>query len=690
MAVDPAALRNVAVVGHRGCGKTSLVEAMLHVAGAISRMGSIPDGNTVSDWDEDERRREMSIQASICHLDWQGRHVTLVDTPGEPSFHADTMSSFRAADAALVVVNATAGIQVQTARLWNQAAAAGLARLIVITMLERERADFDACVGALRALDAQCVPVQLPIVNDGRVTGVVNLVSMTGTTYPDGALVGVQGPIPEELRGDADDARTVLVETVAESDDELIEKYLADEEITTDELIAGLKRVSRKGRIFPIMCAAPTWGIGADRIVNAIVSVMPSPLDAGVTGAVDASSGERADVPLRVDGPPVAYCFKTLADPFSGKINLLRVLSGTLHSDTQLQDARTGAKERIGQLMRMQGKEHANVVEAAAGEIVAVAKLKDVVTGDLLAAGPTDIAIAPIPFAPAVMSFAITPKVKGEEDKVVQSLRRLGEEDPTLDLHRDEQTGELIVAGVSQMHVEATIARMHRRFGVGVELHPPRVPYRETVSTEAQAEGKHKKQSGGRGQFGDCWLRIEPLPRGSGVEFVDKIVGGAIPRPYIPAVERGVIEAAAQGVLAGFPVVDVRVTAYDGKHHPVDSSEMAFKIAGALGMKAVLEKANPVLLEPIMQIAITVPEEHVGDVMGDLSGRRGQPQGMEASGHTEVIRAEVPLAEMLSYAVDLRAMTGGRGDFTMEFLRYDEVPAHIAQKTVEAVRSKAA
>ena len=688
MAHDPAKLRNVVVLGHRGSGKTSLVEGLLFASGAISRMGSIVDGTTVCDFDDEERRRAMSISTSLCSLNWGAYKLNLLDTPGEPSFHGDTLSAMQAADAALMVVNGPHGVEVQTERLWARAGAGGLARAAVVSMLDRERADFASCVEALHEIDSSCIPVEIPIGSEEGFCGVVDLLSMTATTYSGGAQ-GASGPIPAELAAEAQAARVVLVEAVAESDDELLERYFAGEELSAEEVEQGLHAAVRTGALCPVACAAPTKGIGADRLLDLIVAAFPAPVETPVTAAVD-QDGAPAEILLRADGPAAAYCFKTFADQFSGKISLLKVVGGTLSGDTQVSDSRTGAKERIGQLMQMQGKDHTNVADLGPGDIGAVAKLKDVATGDVLTAGSTDIAIAPVAYPPAVMGFAVTAKVHGEEDKVVTALRRLYEEDPSIDVHRDEQTGELIVGGLSQLHVETIVARTKRRFGVDMELHPPRVPYRETVTAEAQAEGKHRKQSGGRGQYGDCWLRIEPAEAGEGVVFVDKIVGGAIPRSFIPAVEKGVREAATSGVLAGYPVVDVRVTVFDGKYHPVDSSEMAFKIAGSLGMKAALEKAHPVLLEPIMSVSITVPEEHVGDVMGDLSSRRGHPQGMESVGHASIVRAAVPMSEMLSYAIDLRAMTGGRGDYTMEFLRYEEVPAHVAQRTVEEARTQAA
>jgi elongation factor G len=685
---DPAKIRNVTVLGHRGTGKTSLVEAMLFAAGAVTRMGSVAEGTTVADFDEDERRRGMSITASLCHLTWKGVQVNLIDTPGEQSFHADTLSSLRAADAALVVVNAAMGVEVQTERLWSRCDEVGLPRAVVVNMLDRERADFDAALEALRELSPGCVPIQIPIGREGGVQGVVNLVSMTASVY-DGGPAGRDVPIPDDLADAAAAAREALVETVAEADDALIEKYLEGEEITTAELIGGLCQGIASGRLHPVACAAGATGLGADRVLDLVVEGLPGPDAAAAWSGIDQRTGEPVKVVFSEDGPVIAYCFKTLADQFSGRINLLRVVSGVLPSDTQVVNVRTGVKERVGQLLRLQGKEHSPVTELGPGDIGAVAKLKEVTTGDVVTGGNQRVLIEGVQFPAAVMSFAVTAHTQGDDDKVVSSLRRLQEEDPSLDVHRDDQTGDLIVAGLSQMHVEVIVERMRRRFGVEVDLHPPHIPYRETITSSAEAEGKHKKQTGGRGQFGDCWLRVEPLPRGSGFEFADKIVGGAIPRAFIPAVEKGIIEAMQRGELAGYPVVDCKVTLYDGKYHAVDSSEMAFKIAGSIGMKAALTKARPVLLEPIVLVEVTVPEDHVGDVMGDLNSRRGRPLGMETRGHTQVIRAEVPMAEMLSYAPDLRAMTGGRGDYGMEFLRYEEVPSHLMQKVAaEAAAGK--
>ncbi len=665
---DPAQLRNVAVLGHRGSGKTSLVEAMLFAAGSTTRLGRVADGTTVCDFDEDERRRGMSIASALCHLEWNGVKVNLIDTPGEPSFQGDTLAALRAVDAALMVVNAAAGVEVQTERLWNRAAELGMPRAVVVNMLDRERADFDAAIDGLAELAPGAVAIQIPIGADAGFRGVVNLVSMTATTYAEGSPKGTTGPIPDDLAAAAQAAREHLIDVVAEGDDALIEKYLEGEEITTEELIGAILSGVAEGRLSPVVCAAGESGVGVDRVLDLIVEALPSPAAGGASA----------------DGPAVALCFKTLADQFSGRITLMRVFSGVLPSDSHAAVAATGSKERVGSLFTLQGKEHVSIPEIGPGDIGAVAKLKEVATGDVLVTGEATVSFPELELPKPLMSFAVTARNQADEDKLNQSLRRMVDEDPTLELHHDDETGDLILSGLSQMHVEVVAGRVERRFGVAMDLAPPHVPYHETITRSAEAEGKHKKQSGGRGQYADCWVRVEPLPRGAGFEFVDKIVGGAVPRAFIPAVEKGVIEALKQGDLGGYPVVDVRVTLYDGKHHPVDSSEMAFKIAGGLGVKAALAKAGPVLLEPIMLVEVTVPSEHVGDVMGDLNSRRGHPLGMEARGHDEIIRAEVPMSEMLGYANDLRAMTGGRGDSSMEFDHYAEVPAHLAGKAASA------
>ncbi len=682
---DPAKIRNVALVGHRGTGKTSLFEGLLFKAGVANRLGHVTEGTTISDWDEDEKRRQLSLSAALAHVERDGLTFNLIDTPGDSSFLADAIASLQVVETALVVVNAVLGVEVQTERLWARAVDRGLARLFFCNMLDRERADFARAVAALQdAFGQQVVAVHLPIGSEHELVGVVDLLTTKAFTYTDGTTQ--TGDVPADLADAVAAARDKLVDAVASTNDELAEKYLMEEEIGEDELKQAFADAVAKGQIYPVAAGSATHMIGVDLVLD-LLALAPAPatvLAPVVTGA------DGAEVKLESDAaaPAAAFVFKTLADPFSGHINVFRVFRGTLSGDSSVVVTRDGHKERLGQLLKSQGKETKPVDELVAGDIGAVAKLKDVVTGDALCAEGAPVGFPQIEFPAPLMSFAVTAKSKGDEDKVMQALRRLAEEDPMLDVHRDAQTGETIVAGMSQIHVEVIVERMKRRFGVDVELKPPHVPYQETIRGTAKAQGKHKKQTGGRGQFADTWMSVSPQPHGDGFEFVDKIVGGAIPRNFIPAVEKGIRAAMAEGFLAGYPVVDVRVELYDGKHHPVDSSDMAFQIAGSIGFKAAVEKAQPVLLEPIMGVEITVPEESVGDVIGDLNARRGRVLGTTPRGHSNVVAAEVPLAEMLTYAPDLTSMTGGRGDYTMEFLRYEEVPAHITQKVIDEAKKE--
>jgi elongation factor G len=682
---DPGKIRNIALVGHRGTGKTALFEALLYRGGVINRLGKVEEGTTVSDYDDDEKRRQLSLQGTLAHIERGGLILNLIDTPGDPSFQADTIAALRVVETALITVNSVLGVEVQTERLWGRAAEQGLARLFFCNMLDRERADLATAVAALRtAFGQQVVPVQLPIGAEHEFTGVVDLLTMKAHML-DGQKP-VVGDVPPELAGAAAEARATLIEAVAETSDELLEKFFADEEISETELKTAMTAAIAGGQLFPAAAGSATHLVGVDLLLD-LLGTAPAPT--AVAGPVAAAAG-GAEAQLSCDParPAAAFVFKTLADPFSGRINVFRVFQGTVSADSTAVVTRDGHKERFGQLLKPQGKENKPVDKLVAGDIGAVAKLKDVVTGDSLCAEGELVAFPAITFPAPLMSFAVSAKSKGDEDKVIAALRRLAEEDPMMELHRDEQTAETIVGGMSQVHVEVIVERVKRRFGVEVDLKPPRVPYRETIKTSAKAQGRHKKQTGGRGQFGDTWVELQPLGRGEGFEFVDKIVGGVIPRNYIPAVEKGIVEAMREGYLAGYPVVDMRAILYDGSHHPVDSSEMAFKIAGSIGFKNAIEKAQPVLLEPIMTVEVTVPEENVGDIIGDLNSRRGRVLGMNPRGAYSVVAAEVPLAEMLTYAPDLTSMTGGRGDYSMEFLRYEEVPAHMAQKIIEAARKE--
>ncbi len=678
-------IRNVALVGHRGSGKTSLHEGLLFAAGAVNRLGRVTEGTTASDADADEKARQMSISAALTSFEWQERKVNLIDTPGEPSFVADALGALRVCESAVFVVNAVMGVEVSTTRLWQRAAELDLARLLFVNMLDRERADFFRTLDALKAaFGPHVVATEIPIGSEHEVSGVIDLVDMKAYAYDgDGRDNCREIPIPDELADQAQAYRERLMDEVAENSDALMERYLEGEEISHDEIVGALKEGTNHGALFPVTCGVATRNLATNRLLDAIVEDLPSPVKHGGL--------EVAGMTLEAveDGDLYAYVFKTRADPFAGRINLFRVYQGVMRHDSHVLNTRAHAKERIGQLLAFSGRETTHVDEFGPGDVGAVAKLKETRAGDWLAARDEPIEMPAIALPAPVMAFAIEPKAKGDEDKVFTALRRLQEEDPTIDLHRDEETGEQIVAGLSQVHVEVVVARLRERFGAEVELHPPRVPYHETIRATARAHGRHKKQSGGRGQFGDCHIEIEPLPAGEEFEFVNHIRGGAIPTGFIPAVERGVLEAMRSGAVAGYPVKGVRVTVYDGTYHSVDSSEMAFKLAGSLAMREALAAASPALLEPIMLVTVSVPEDAVGDVIGDLNSRRGRPLGMEPVGGMTEVRAEVPMAEMLSYAPDLRSITGGQGEFAMELARYEEVPGHLVEKDVAAAKGEA-
>ena len=680
-------IRNVALVGHRGSGKTSLHESLLFGAGVVNRLGSVVDGSTTSDSDPDEKARQMSISAALSSFEWQERKVNLLDTPGDSSFVADALGALRVCESAVFVVNGVMGVEVHTARLWQRAAELDLARLVFVNMLDRERADFFRALESLKSTFGQhVVATEIPIGSEHEVSGVIDLVDMKAYSYEGSDRNSCSEiPIPDQLADQAAEYREKLMDEVSESSDALMERYLEGEEISHEEIVAALKEGTNHGAIFPVTCGVAVRNLATNRLLDAIVEDLPSPVKHG-----GLEVGEVTLEPLE-DKPVFAYVFKTRADPFAGRINLFRVYQGVFGQDSQVLNTRTHTKERIGQLVTFEGGQTGHATEFGPGDIGAVAKLKETRAGDWLAARDEPISMPAIKLPAPVMAFAVEPKSKGDEDKVFTALRRLQEEDPTIDLHRDAQTGEQIVAGLSQVHVEVVVERLKSRFGAEVNLKPPRVPYQETIRKPAKAHGRHKKQTGGRGQFGDCHIEIEPLEHGTGFEFVNAIKGGVIPSSFIPAVEKGVLEAMQTGAVAGYPVKDLRVRLYDGSYHTVDSSEMAFKVAGSQAMKQAMEEAGPVLLEPIMVATVNVPEDAVGDVIGDLNSRRGRPLGMEpaGAGMTEV-KAEVPMAEMLSYAPDLRSITGGQGEFTMEFVRYEEVPGHLASKVVQEARSEEA
>ncbi len=675
MPIEAGKIRNVAVVGHRGTGKTSLVEALLFQAGKTNRLGTIEAGTTVSDWDEDEQRRQMSLSASLCACEWQGRKLNLIDTPGDSGFQADTVASLRVVEGALVVVSGVMGVEVNTARVWNRAEELELSRVVYVNMLDRERADFFRVLAAVQEqLSDRCVAIQLPIGVEHELTGVVDLLHNCAYLDPDGEREGDPVAIPDELAATVEEYRTKLLDAVVETDEALMERYLSGEEIPAEDIAAALKNAVTRDEIYPVACGVATKNLGAHALLDLIVEGVPSPVKKGS--------------PIETDANVAAFVFKTVADPFAGRISIFRVYAGEVKSDTTLVNHRDHSKERLGSLMTLEGKEHEKAAGFGAGDIGAVAKLKEVQTGDVLVDAEHDLEPPALGFPEPVMSFAVSAKTKGDEDKVAQALRRLGEEDPTLRLSRDQQTGEELLSGMSQVHVEVAVERARRRFGVEMELHQPRVPYVETIKGEARAHGRYKKQTGGRGQFGDCHIVLEPLDDHVGYEFVDKIVGGVIPQGFRPAVDKGIQEALQHGNLAGAPVQGVRVTLVDGSYHNVDSSEMAFKIAGSMAFRSAYEQAQPVLLEPIMELEVTVPDEAVGAINGDLNSRRGRLHGMEPKGGMTTIKAEVPMAEVLTYNQALTSLTGGRGDYHMQFLRYEEVPTHIAQKLIEAAKKE--
>jgi elongation factor G len=669
--VESGKIRNVAVTGHRGTGKTSLVEAMLFQAGAVNRLGSIEQGSTVGDWDEDEQRRQMTISASLAHLDWQERKINLIDTPGEPSFQGDTVSSIRVVEGALIVVSGVMGVEVQTSRVWARAEELGLSRVFFVNMLDRERADFFRVLNGLQSsLSPRAVAIHLPIGVEHELTGIVDLLHMKAYTSAEGAKEAAPGEIPAELADQVSEYREKLLDSVVETDEGLMERYLEGQELSDEEVAHALKDAVTRGEIFPVACGVATKNLGTTAVLDLLVEGVPSPA--------------KKDFDVHIDGAgSAAFVFKTVADPFAGRINVFRVIEGKVSSDSTLVNTRSHNKERVGQLLTLQGKEHEQADEFGAGDIGAVAKLKDVLTGDLLLDAERGGEPPKIEFPEPVMSFAIAPKAKGDEEKLGTALRRLSEEDPTLLMRRDPQTGEQLLSGLSQMHVEVAVDRVKSRFGVEVDLRPPRVPYLETIRKEARGHGRYKKQTGGRGQFGDAHIIVEPIEGHTGYEFVDKIVGGVIPQGFRPAVDKGIQEAMAHGELAGAPVQGIRVQLVDGSYHSVDSSEMAFKIAGSMAFKQAYEQADPVLLEPLMEVDVTVPDDAVGSVNGDLNSRRGRLLGMEpVGGSLTMIKAEVPMAEMLTYSQSLTSMTGGRGDYHMSFARYEEVPSHVAQKVM--------
>ena len=670
MAAETQTIRNVCLIGHRGSGKTRIAEGMIGLAS-----GRGGPANGALDSSEEEKERAMTLGMGVASVEWKGRQLNVLDTPGDGGFIGDAFVAQRAADCAVLVVHAQDPIQVVTERVWRRGEKEDIPHFIVVNHLDRERTDFGAVVEQLRERFGQSVvPLNLPIGRENDLAGVYGLLS--GIAFVDGEQ---KAEVPAGMEDEVDAAKTQLFEAIAESDDTLLEKYLEGEEISTEEAFEGIRKGIADGLIIPVLAASAERMIGVDRILDAVAGSAPSPADR--TRWTTEGGQEVACDP---EGPFAAYVFKTFVDPYAGRLSVLRVVSGRCRSDEALTNPRTGSQERLGGISHLVGKEREPVDEAVAGDVVAVAKLRDTATFDTLCKPEKVLLFEPVELPEPTAAFAVGAKARGEEEKVFEAIRRVTDEDPSLKLYRSESTGEDILAGLAQMHVELALERINRRYGVEVEAEAPKVPFMETITTSAKAQGRYKKQTGGRGQFGDARIEVSPLPRGSGFEFENAIVGGAIPRQFIPAVEKGIEEAMREGVIAGYPVVDVKVRLHDGAFHTVDSSEMAFKVAGSMAFKNAVEDARPVLLEPYVKVEVLAPAEMVGDVMGDLSGRRGRPMGVEQRGERQVVQAEVPQIEMLTYARDLRSITGGRANFHVEPGHYEEVPPNLVERVLAA------
>ncbi|HET7295007.1 MAG TPA: elongation factor G [Vicinamibacteria bacterium] len=686
---EARSIRNVAVVGHGGCGKTSLVAALLFDMGATTRLGRVEDGTTPTDFDPDEIERKISLQAALAFGEWKKCKLNLLDAPGYANFLAEAKAALRVADAAAVVVDAVSGVEVQTQKVWGIADELGLPRLLIVNRMDRERASFARCLEGLeRSFGRGVVPLAIPLGEEKAFVGVADLLSEKAFVYADDQSGKHQGvDVPSEAQSAVKAAREKLVEMVAESNESLLEAFFDKGTLPQEDLLSGLRSAVAAGKLFPVLPASAGRNAGLHPLLEAIVELLPSPAERPEARGLDAMKQEAARPP-RPDAPLSAFVFKTLVDPHAGRISLFRVYSGTLKADSTVHNTTRDAPERVGALELLQGKQQTPVPEIQAGDLGAVAKLKETQTGDTLGDKTQPIVYPAVTFPEPSTTFAIEPKTRGDEDKISAALHRLMEEDPVLRISRDAQTHEMLLSGMGQLHVEVVVARLRKRFKVEVNLKKPKIPYRETIKGSAEGHGRHKKQTGGHGQFGDCRIRIKPLPRGSDFQFVDDIFGGSIPKNFIPAVEKGIQEARTRGFVAGYPMVDFQVELYDGQYHDVDSSELSFKIAGSLAFKDAVAKCRPTLLEPIMRVEIAVPEEYAGAVMGDLSSRRGRPQGMEPKGGSQVIQAEVPMAEMLSYDADLTSMTGGRGSYHMELDHYDEVPFQLQDKIVAAARAE--
>ncbi|HOZ62265.1 MAG: elongation factor G [Smithellaceae bacterium] len=684
---ESKSLRNLAIVGHGGTGKTSLCESFLFISGKNERLGRVDDGTSTMDYEPEEQKRRISISSSINFVEWNKYKINIIDTPGDSNFTYDIKCSMSVVENALVVIDAVGGVEFQTQKVWEYADGFNLPRIVFINRLDRERADFSAALASIKnKFSKKVTPVCLPIGKEDKFNGIVDLISSKAYLFSDNKGAGKATDIPADMADEAKNMRNAMVEDIAETDDDLMNKYLEAGELTAEEIKQGLRKGVTSGNLIPVVCGSAIKGIGISLLLDLIVDSMASPVDRGAIKGKKPGGDAAAERKTSEDEPFSAIVFKTIADPYAGRLTLFRVYSGKLNPDSSIYNSTKKISEKFGNIFFLEGKNQKPAEVLIPGDIAGVAKLKETVTGDTLCNEKAPIIFEKVEVPPPIMSFAIEPKSRGDEEKIASSLHRLTEEDPTIVFSRDLQTKEMILSGMGQVHIEVNIEKMKRKFGVEVNLHTPKVPYKETIKGKTNVQGKYKKQSGGRGQFGDCWIDIEPLPRGTGFEFADKIVGGVIPQQYRPAVEKGIVEAAAEGVLAGYPVVDFKISLVDGSYHTVDSSEMAFKIAGSMAFKKGVMQCQPILLEPIVNIDIEIPEEYMGDVIGDLNSRRGRVLGMDTKGTNQVIKGQVPLAEILKYAPDLRSMTSGRGNFTYTHSHYEEVPSFIAEKIIAAAK----
>jgi elongation factor G len=689
--IDVDKIRNIAVVAHGGAGKTSLVEAMLFNAGEINRLGTVENGTTTTDFEPEEIDRKITITSSPAFCTWNNCKINVIDTPGFINFVEDSRGCLKAVDGVVVIVSAISGVKAETQKVWGYACDFEIPGVIFINKMDKDTASFSRAVGDLeKAFERGALPLQIPIGSGNNFAGVVDLIKMKAMIFKDGKAE--ETDIPADMLPEAEEYRKNLVEKIAEADDALLEKYLEGEGLSGDEIIKGIREGCLTKRFVPVTCGSATQNIAIPQLLDTVLLCLPSPVEMAQIAPIKGKNpkdGNEVERKPAASEPFSAYVFKTVADPYAGRLTVFRVYSGTLKADSNILNATSGAKERVGQIFYLLGKKQVPAQIVGPGDIGVVAKLKETFTGDTLSDESHPIVFEKVRFADPLISYAIEPKSKGDEEKVSTSLSKILEEDVTLRVQRDEETKEMLLSGMGQVHLEVTLERLKRKFGVEVLMKTPKVPYRETIKVSAKTQGKYKKQSGGRGQYGDCWLAIEPLPRGGGYEFVDKIVGGVIPQQYRPAVEKGVVETMREGVIARYPIVDMKVTLYDGSYHSVDSSEMAFKIAGSMALKKAMNDAKPILLEPIMKAEVIIPDDSLGAIIGDLNSKRGRVQGVEPqAGGNQKITVQVPMSEMLTYANQLHSLTSGRGIYSMEFSHYEEMPSNIAQKVIAERQEK--